>query len=152
MKKVAAVFSLMIGLYGSMVYGQDVPVPAAADPVAVPVESAPVSAESAALQETADQSAPVEDAGTRMIAFFDGLEKTVQGDDCRAIADAMRAYCQAHQDWIDALDYATGNLDRATIEAVHEKATSLGKKLSVCYDEPAIPELLRRYAGLGQAQ
>ena len=89
----------------------------------------------------------------QLITFFDGLDAAVSAHsgDCQAMSDAFREYCNTHGEWIRSLDYATTNIDMQTIQVIHEKSIEFGKKLSVCYEQNSIPELLRRYAGLGEA-
>ena len=146
----------MFAMAGS-VNAQEIPVPAEeAQPVetsvsepnaGVPDPNANDVGQETPSEET--QTPPEETQDTQLMAFFDGLDNAVQGDDCEAISNAIREYCQSHQDWINSLDYVSGNVNAQTIQAIHEKAMTFGKKLSVCYDEKSIPALLRRYAGLG---
>ena len=157
--------SLIMFAVAGVANAQDIPVPAEesqapAEESQAPAEVSQVPAEEAQPAETAASEQNANDAAqekpsqetqnaAQLIAFFDGLEKAAQGDNCEVISNAIRDYCQSHQDWINSLDYASGNVDAATIQAIHEKAMSFGKKLSACYDEKSIPALLRRYAGLG---
>lgn len=166
MKIITIGMSLIMFATAGIANAQDIPVPA--EETQVPGEGSPVPAEET--QVPGGETLPVEPAvpvqsandgqqekqpsdgnqnAAQLIAFFDGLEKAAQGDNCEAISNAIRAYCQSHQEWIDSLDYASGNVDAATIQTIHEKAMSFGKTLSACYDEKSIPALLRRYAGLG---
>ena len=155
MKRFTIGMSLMMFAMADPVNAQEIPVPAEETQ---PVEAA-ISETNTVLpdQNTPDQNSNDVDQETsseekqdvQLIAFFDGLDNAVQGEDCEAISNAIREYCQSHQDWINSLDYVSGNVDAQTIQAIHEKAMSFGKKLSVCYDEKSIPALLRRYAGLG---
>ena len=150
MKKIAFGLSLMMCLTSSLSYAQEIPVPAEESPNEAVENSAQENVTSdTESQESEETTASSEDYAAQMIAFFDGLDKTIQGEDCQAISDAMLNYCQAHQAWIESLDYATENLDSQTVQVIHEKATALGKKLSVCYNQKSIPAFLRKYAGLG---
>ncbi|MBQ8038227.1 MAG: hypothetical protein IJ268_14655 [Proteobacteria bacterium] len=84
----------------------------------------------------------------QMLEFFDGLDKAVseKSGDCQAVSDTLRDYCAERQQWIDSLDYASADIDAQTVDAIHAKAIELGKKLSACYDQKSIPELLKRFA------
>ena len=103
----------------------------------------------AAPNETNDQkAAQAQQLATELIAFFEGLDKAVseKNGDCPAVSDALRDYYTAHKDWIDSLDYATVDIDAQTVDTIHNMAIELGKKLSACYDQKSIPELLRRFS------
>ena len=157
MKRFTIGMSLVMFAMAGSVNAQEIPVPAEeAQPVetsvsepnaGVPDPNANDVGQETPSEET--QTPPEETQDTQLMAFFDGLDNAVQGDDCEAISNAIREYCQSHQDWINSLDYVSGNVNAQTIQAIHEKAMTFGKKLSVCYDEKSIPALLRRYAGLG---
>ena len=85
-----------------------------------------------------------------MINFFVGLDDAVGADieDCGKAADAINAYYESRREWIENLSYATVSADADAIEQIRKLAESFGKKLSVCYYEPRIAELLQKYARL----
>ena len=83
-----------------------------------------------------------------LIAFFEGLDKAVseKSGDCPAVSDALRDYYAAHKEWIDSLDYVSVDIDAQAVDTIHNMAIELGKKLSACYDQKTIPELLKRFS------
>ena len=109
-------------------------------------QTVPATAETqAASSESTDAT---ESTVTQMLAFFDGLDEAIGDDlsDCASVADELENYYEEHHKWINKLIFATENADPEIIEQVRLKATAFGKKLSVCYNEPRIPELLQKYA------
>lgn len=109
----------------------------AADP-AVPENAQ----EQPALAESAEETVV-----TQMMDFFDGLDAAIGSDmsDCAHVADVLQSYYEDHIKWINNLSYATENASPQIIEQVRLKAAALGEKLSACYNEPRIPELLQKY-------
>ena len=109
------------------------------------------SAEPAVPANTQEQAVVTEAADvtmvTQMIEFFDGLDAAIGSDlsDCARVADALQRYYESHSDWINKLSYATENASPQIIEQVRLTAAALGEKLSACYNEPRIPELLQKY-------
>ena len=88
---------------------------------------------------------------TQLLAFVEGMiaEVDAHHGDCAAVADAMRTYCQTRRAWIASLNYVSGNLDEKTVNAIHEKAVTLGEKLAACFDARSaavIPEILKMCA------
>ncbi len=130
--KLTCILSFCIGGYA---HAQDLPQPAAPDTA----EAQTTSGESA--EET-------ESTVIQMISFFDGLDEAIGEDlsDCKDVADELENYYESHHKWINKLIFATENADPQIIEQVRLKAEAFGKKLSVCYNEPRIPELLQKYA------
>ena len=98
--------------------------------------------EQPALAESAEETVV-----TQMMDFFDGLDAAIGSDmsDCAHVADVLQSYYEDHIKWINNLSYATENASPQIIEQVRLKAAALGEKLSACYNEPRIPELLQKY-------
>ena len=94
------------------------------------------------------KAAQAQQLATELIAFFEGLDKAVseKSGDCPAVSDALRDYYTAHKEWIDSLDFASADIDAQTVDTIHNMAIELGKKLSACYDQKTIPELLKRFS------
>ena len=112
----------------------------------IPPPAVPDTAETQAASGEASEAS--ESAVTQMIAFFDGLDESIGDDlsDCTFVADELENYYESHHKWINKLIFATENADPQVVEQVRVKAEAFGKKLSVCYNEPRIPELLQKYA------
>ena len=162
MKSFISILSaLFLALMPAICSAQDIPVPA--EESVNPTENSVLSAETSEIPETAAENAeqqatetvektPKMLASEQLIQFFSGLEQAVQdaNGDCQKISDAIKSYYESHQEWISGLDYATTSVDTQTIDIIHNKAVEFGKKLSACYDQKSIPEMLHRYAGLGE--
>ncbi|MBR4985385.1 MAG: hypothetical protein IKY83_06580 [Proteobacteria bacterium] len=129
---------------------------ALAQPAAIPTPPDLTQYSGSDNAQTDVQDAPSEDPktaqarllATQMIDFFDGLDRAISehDGDCPAVSDALRDYYTAHQDWIHTLDYASVDIDAQTVDEIHARAIDLGKKLSACYDQKTIPELLKRFS------
>lgn len=129
---------ICLALFAAHAQAQPLPEPPAAEEIAAP-------ATDAANDLKAEQSQKL---AAELIAFFDGLDKAVseKSGDCPAVSDALRDYYAAHKEWIDSLDYVSVDIDAQAVDTIHNMAIELGKKLSACYDQKTIPELLKRFS------
>lgn len=129
---------ICLALFAAHAQAQPLPEPPAAEEIAAP-------ATDAANDLKAEQSQKL---AAELIAFFEGLDKAVsdKSGDCPAVSDALRDYYAAHKEWIDSLDYVSVDIDAQAVDTIHNMAIELGKKLSACYDQKTIPELLKRFS------
>ncbi|MBQ4360866.1 MAG: hypothetical protein II767_11485 [Proteobacteria bacterium] len=129
---------ICLALFAAHAQAQSLPEPPAAEEIAAP-------ATDAANDLKAEQSQKL---AAELIAFFEGLDKAVsdKSGDCPAVSDALRDYYAAHKEWIDSLDYVSVDIDAQAVDTIHNMAIELGKKLSACYDQKTIPELLKRFS------
>lgn len=129
---------ICLALFAAHAQAQPLPEPPAAEEIAAP-------ATDAANDLKAEQSQKL---AAELIAFFEGLDKAVseKSGDCPAVSDALRDYYAAHKEWIDSLDYVSIDIDAQAVDTIHNMAIELGKKLSACYDQKTIPELLKRFS------
>ena len=129
---------ICLALCAAHAQAQPLPEPPAAEEIAAP-------ATDAANDLKAEQSQKL---AAELIAFFEGLDKAVseKSGDCSAVSDALRDYYAAHKEWIDSLDYVSVDIDAQAVDTIHNMAIELGKKLSACYDQKTIPELLKRFS------
>ena len=129
---------ICLALFAAHAQAQPLPEPPAAEEIAAP-------ATDAANDLKAEQSQKL---AAERIAFFEGLDKAVseKSGDCPAVSDALRDYYAAHKEWIDSLDYVSVDIDAQAVDTIHNMAIELGKKLSACYDQKTIPELLKRFS------
>lgn len=129
---------ICLTLFAAHAQAQPLPEPPAAEEIAAP-------ATDAANDLKAEQSQKL---AAELIAFFEGLDKAVseKSGDCPAVSDALRDYYAAHKEWIDSLDYVSVDIDAQAVDTIHNMAIELGKKLSACYDQKTIPELLKRFS------
>ena len=129
---------ICLALFAAHAQAQPLPEPPAAEEIAAP-------ATDAANDLKAEQSQKL---AAELIAFFEGLDKAIseKSGDCPAVSDALRDYYAAHKEWIDSLDYVSVDIDAQAVDKIHNMAIELGKKLSACYDQKTIPELLKRFS------
>ena len=129
---------ICLALFAAHAQARPLPEPPAAEEIAAP-------ATDAANDLKAEQSQKL---AAELIAFFEGLDKAVsdKSGDCPAVSDALRDYYAAHKEWIDSLDYVSVDIDAQAVDTIHNMAIELGKKLSACYDQKTIPELLKRFS------
>lgn len=129
---------ICLALFAAHAQAQPLPEPPAAEEIAAP-------ATDAANDLKAEQSQKL---AAELIAFFEGLDKAIseKSGDCPAVSDALRDYYAAHKEWIDSLDYVSVDIDAQAVDTIHNMAIELGKKLSACYDQKTIPELLKRFS------
>lgn len=129
---------ICLALFAAHAQARPLPEPPTAEEIAAP-------ATDAANDLKAEQSQKL---AAELIAFFEGLDKAVseKSGDCPAVSDALRDYYAAHKEWIDSLDYVSVDIDAQAVDTIHNMAIELGKKLSACYDQKTIPELLKRFS------
>lgn len=119
----------------------------AAQAEAISVSSETVNQEESSSESQASKPLTI---SQQLVTFFEGLNAAVSSEsDCQRMSAAITTYCEKHSSWISSLDYATGNVNDETMARIHEMALEFGKKLSSCYEEASIPNLLRQYAGMG---
>lgn len=129
---------ICLALFAAHAQAQPLPEPPAAEEIAAPATDATNDLKAEQSQKLAAE----------LIAFFEGLDKAVseKSGDCPAVSDALRDYYAAHKEWIDSLDYVSVDIDAQAVDTIHNMAIELGKKLSACYDQKTIPELLKRFS------